>query len=128
MLKQNGIIMISEKELETMMQKKIKEQMEEIETRNKLLRKALMQVLSKNKKEIKDVRISKVDFLKMYDEALNDMFDNPKREENNIYGYDITVHWHGIYCNCGDGAIPCNYIIPAIKGCLEEDDEEYEDF
>ena len=59
----------------------------------------------------------------MYNEALDDMFENP--ENNDIYGYNITVHWHGIYCNCGDGATPCNHIIPAIVSCYEEDNEEY---
>ena len=81
--------------------------------------------MKKNNQENNDVRVSRVDFLKIYDNALNEMFDAPEDEDNDIYGYDITVHWHGIYCNCGDGAIPCNHIIPAIMNCNEEDDEEY---
>lgn len=128
MLKQNGMVMLTETELETIIQKKVKEQTKEIETRNKLLRKALMQVINKNKNGIKDVRIAKVDFLEIYHKAVEDMLDNPDEEDNDIYGYDITVHWHGLYCNCGDGAIPCNYIIPAIENCLEEDNEEYIEF
>ena len=123
MLKQDGMIMLSEKELETLIIKGTEEKVKELETRNELLRKAIMQ-LTTYKNTNKDIRVSKLDFLKMYDDAVNEMFDNPDEEENDIYGFDITVHWHGIYCNCGDGATAYNNIIPAIENVYNEDDEE----
>lgn len=44
--------------------------------------------------------------------------------DQDIYGHDVYVSWHGMYCNCADGAIANNYIIEGIKECLEEDDSE----
>lgn len=88
----------------------------ELEVANEMLRKAILQLTDKGNPA--DVRVSRSDFLKMYDMALSEM--------NGIYGYNFTVSWHGVYCDCGDGATPSNYIIPAVKGCEEEmDGEEY---
>lgn len=124
MLKENGMIMLSEVELKDMMAGS-NERIAELEQRNRMLRMAIMELMKKGSTDNKDVRVSKMDFLEIYNDALNEMFDSSYDEDNDIYGYDITVHWHGIYCSCGDGATPCNYIIPAIKNCYEEDDEEY---
>ena len=55
----------------------------------------------------------------MYDMAVNEMFET-NSEENDVYGHNITVHWHGMYCSCSDGATPSNYIIPAIVDCDNE--------
>ena len=106
----------------------IKEKTEELETSNELLKRAVMQLTTKHDKDSnknEDVRVFKRDFLALYNKALEDMFDNPDREDNDIYGYDITVHWHGMFCNCSDGATTSNYIIPAIENCYQEDDEDY---
>ncbi len=83
-----------------------------------------------NENRCHDVRVSKTDFLEMYKKALDVFFDNmekPNFDElpNDIYGKDFTVHWNGIYCNCGDGAIVSNNLIPGIEGVLDEDDTEY---
>lgn len=78
---------------------------------------ALLSVTSKGSNS--DVEISLQDFLDIYDLALNIMFDT-QSEDNDIYGYPVTVHWHGMYCDCSDGATPSNHIIPAIQSCLEE--------
>lgn len=43
---------------------------------------------------------------------------------DDIYGYDVYVNWHGMYCNCGDGATAANNIIEGIRDCLEEDDND----
>lgn len=125
MLKQDGMIMLSEKELETLVTKETEEKVKELKMRNELLRKAIMQLTTHKDINNKDVRVSKLDFMNMFDDALNEMFDNPNEEENDVYGYDVTVHWHGIYCNCGDGAVAYNNIVSAVKDCYEEDDEEY---
>ena len=94
----------------------------EYEKRLELMRKALIE-LSRNTATVPNaVRVSKLDFVEMHSQAVADM---DGCEDNDIYGHDITVHWHGFYCNCGDGATPANYIIPAIEECWEEDPIEY---
>lgn len=81
----------------------------ELEVANKMLRNAILQ-LTKNKRETVDVRVSRKDFLKLYAAS----------EDDDVYGYPVTVHWHGIYCDCSDGATPSNHIIPGILSCDEE--------
>ena len=70
-----------------------------------------------------DIKVSRSDFVKMHDMAVNEMFET-NSEENDVYGHNITVHWHGMYCSCSDGATPSNYIIPAIVDCDNELDWE----
>ena len=110
---------VCEEELETA-KKKIKE----LEVANKMLRNAILQ-LTKNKRETVDVRVSRKDFLKLHEVAVDELFEF-QHEDNDIYGYPVTVHWHGIYCDCSDGATPSNHIIPGILSCDEELDEEEE--
>ena len=124
MLKENGMVLISEKELNEIV-KDANNRITELESRIKMLQKATMDLLNSKGKSNKDIRVSKLDFLALYNDALNEMFDQPDEDENDIYGYDITIHWHGIYCNCGDGATAYNNIIPAIENVYNEDDEEY---
>lgn len=96
-----------------------KRKIDELEISNKMLRNAIIQLTGKVRTS--DVRVSRKDFLKMYDGAVNDFLDL-YHEDNDICGYPVTVHWHGIYCDCSDGATPSNYLIPGIKDC---DDELY---
>ena len=91
--------------------------------------------LSKGVALTNDMRVSKADFLAIYEKALDKLHSimegekatdkTPDDVDNDIYGHDITVHWHGIYCNCGDGATPYNHIIPGIEGVNDEDPNEY---
>ena len=117
-----------EEELEEMerrvehLEKKVADIKEEYEKRLELMRKALIELSRKNTTVPNDVRVSKLDFVAMHTQAVCDM---DGCEDNDIYGHDITVHWHGFYCNCGDGATPANYIIPAVEDCFEEDPTEY---
>ena len=97
----------------------------ELKKRCEMLQNAVLKLSAKHGTPVTDVRVSKLDFLAMHDSAVNDMFDHPENEENDIYGYDITIHWHGVYCNCSDGATPSNYIIPALQDLCEEDPEEW---
>ena len=125
MIKENGMVMMTEKELDRI--EREKEQLKtEYEKRIELLQTAVLN-LTKGTKGANGVRVSKADFLAIYQSALDDMWERSEKGEDNndIYGYDFTIHWHGIYCNCGDGATPSNYIIPGIEGCIEEDSEEY---
>ena len=122
MLKQDGMIMMTEKELDNIVKEnalKIKK----LETEKEMLRKAVLK-LALNKGGTPDVRVSRNDFVKIYNDAVNYMFDHPELDDNDVYGYDVTVHWHGIYCNCSDGATAANHIIPAIENCEEEIGEE----
>ena len=128
MVKENGMVMMTEKELERMETEHINK-LKEYERRLELLRGALKKRMT-NGASSEDVRVSRIDFLALYNEALEEMFDNFEKDNsdetpNDIYGYDITVHWHGIYCNCGDGATPSNIIIPAIEEVDNEDPTEY---
>ena len=70
-------------------------------------------------KSVTDVEVTRADFLKIYNLGMETMEDNC--EDNEIYGNNVTVHWHGIYCDCSDGAVAYNYIIDAVKGVIEED-------
>ena len=111
----------AEKELEEL-RRKMDELKEEYKKRLELMQKALLELSRKTDTVPNDIRVSKADFVAMHSTAVYEM---DGLEDNDIYGYDITVHWHGFYCNCGDGATPANYIIPGIEDCLEEDPTEY---
>ena len=128
MVKENGMVMMTERELERMEREK-NELVKDYEKRIELMQDAIKQLMT-SAATFEDVRVGKKDFLAIYKKALDEMFDNmekPNFDElpNDIYGHDITVHWHGIYCNCGDGAVVCNNLIPAIEDVLSEDDDEY---
>ena len=129
MVKENGMVMMTERELERMEREKT-ELVKDYEKRLELMQDAIKQLMTKSAATSEDVRVGKKDFLVIYRKALDEMFDSmekPNFDElpNDIYGHDITVHWHGIYCNCGDGAVVCNNLIPAIEDVLSEDDSEY---
>ena len=128
MVKENGMVMMTEQELEQMNIEKetIKE---DYEKRLELMQDAIKQLMKEGTPST-DIRISKIDFVAIYNKALNEFFDimekpNGDEQPNEIYGHDFTIHWHGIYCNCGDGAAPSNYIISGIEGIIDEDPTEY---
>lgn len=126
----DGMVMMTQVEHNKLIAKvkNLERDFKELEKSNEMLRAALLYATSKGK--TKDVRVSRQDFLKIYNKALDNMFDimdehkgddkTPDDVENDIYGYDVTVHWHGMYCNCSDGATPSNYIMPAIEACDDE--------
>lgn len=111
----------AEKKIESLL-KQMDELKEEYKRRLELMQKALLEVTQKTTTVSHDVRVPKADFVAMHSTAVYEMDGS---EDNDIYGYDITVHWHGFYCNCGDGATPANYIIPGIEDCIDEDPTEY---
>lgn len=128
MVKENGMVMMTAAELERM-ERKHTATIEEYEKRVDLMQSAIKELM-KEGTPTTDTRVARVDFVAIYNKALNEMFDNFEKDNsdetpNDIYGYDITVHWHGIYCNCGDGATPSNIIIPAIEEVDNEDPTEY---
>ena len=126
MVSENGMVMLTEKELEHM--KNTHERTKKAyEKRIELLQEALLKATSGNK-SVEGLQVTKTDFLAIYNKALDEMFTAEENgtltDDNGIYGYDFTIHWHGIYCNCYDGAIPSNHIIPAIEGLNDEDPDE----
>ena len=123
MVRENGMVMLTERELKEMERKLL-----QCEKRIVILQSALLQA-TKGGTTVEGVKVTKTDFLEIYQKALNDMFNKEEKENfdpysTDIYGYDFTVHWHGIYCNCSDGAMPSNHIIPAIEGLNDEDPDE----
>ena len=124
MVRENGMVMMSESEYLAITQGKAWET-KELEKRCDMLQDAVLKLTAQHGTKQGDIRVAKLDFLQMYDKALEDMFDHPENEKNDIYGHSITIHWHGVYCDCSDGATPSNYIIPALKELCEEDSEEW---
>lgn len=77
--------------------------------------------------ETGDKKISRKDFMELHGymvEQMDYVSDNFTENNNGVYGHNVTVHWHGFYCDCSDGASPANYIIPAIKELDEEIGDE----
>ena len=66
-----------------------------------------------------DRLVSKEEFLEIYNAALTLMFNDI--DNSLIYGKDVTIHWNGIYCNCGDGATAYNHIIQGIQDVIDEE-------
>ena len=89
----------------------------EIEKQTKVAKRALFKVLSEQKTE--DIEVSRQEFLDVYGLAMSDL----GLDECELYGNDVTVHWHGIYCNCSDGAVAYNNIIAGIRDVIEEEGE-----
>lgn len=113
MVVENDTIVISVNEYNKY-NRKMDARIEELKVANAMLRKAVLQLTSKV--STPDVVVSRKDFVEMYNDAVTDMLNKATDESNDIYGYEVTVHWHGICCDCGDGAEVSNYIIPAIIG------------
>lgn len=89
----------------------------EIEKKTNVAKKALFKVLSE--KSTEDIKVSRSEFLDIYNLAMNDL----GADMCELYGHNITVHWHGIYCDCSDGAAAWNHIITNIRGIIEEEGE-----
>lgn len=128
MVKENGMVMMTETELNRM-KVEHENEIQDYARRIELLQEAITELIHSKKDGCKDVRVSKKDFLEMYETALNEMWEKETQGKDiydgDIYGKDFTVHWNGIYCNCGDGATASNNIIPGIEGCYDEDSTEY---
>lgn len=95
-----------------------------IEKENKKLKgqvKRLKQLLfaAIKEKQSGDTRVKRSEFLDIYNEAMEDNGS----DECELYGNNVTVHWHGIYCNCGDGATAWNYIVANIQNVIDEDED-----
>ena len=123
MVKENGMVMLPWTEYQNI-NIRFEREIEELKKRCEMLQNAVMKLTAHPTVQA-DIRVAKLDFLQMYDKAVADMFDRPDDDINDIYGYPVTIHWHGMYCDCSDGATPTNYIISALQELTEEDPDEY---
>ncbi len=119
MLKENGMIMISEEEYNRTINDLLKD-------RNNYRRILFNLIEKKVKSRSEDIEVSRQDFVDIYSAAVGEMFEKMDEDEDiddsPIYGKDVTVHWNGIYCNCEDGATVYNHLIPGIEGVISEID------
>lgn len=122
MVKENGTVMMSEMEYNELKSKdnEIELLMKEIVE----LRTALLKATRNKKMKTKDIRVSMATFYNLTQEILRHEDGDEIDMETDIYGHDVTVHFHGLYCNCQDGASCFNYVIEGVGGCAEECSEE----
>ena len=114
MVRENGMVMMTTNEYEDL--RREAENSEALES-------AVVKLLKYFKrKPTEDVEVTRKEFIATYNAAVSNMFENDDNgiDENEIYGYDVTVHWHGIYCNCEDGATVTNTVIDGVEGCSDE--------
>lgn len=110
MVKENGMIMMSEEEFAKLNEK------------NDILKSAVIKMLKQLKANTtEDAELTPYEFLAVYNAAVEKMFETYD-DDNEIYGHDVTVHWHGLYCNCQDGATVTNTVIDGLEECAKEID------
>ena len=85
MVTENGMVMMTLGEYHSL--NATKNKVEEIEKSNEMLRKAMIHLTGKG--NTTDIKVSRSDFIKMHEMAVNEMFEN-NSEENDVYGYNIT--------------------------------------
>lgn len=129
-LQNNADVLSSEKKAEIMAEIVYLEKLrnyEYLEQRIDKLQDALIDAVTPIPQQ--DVLVPRKDFIEIYNKCVSRMFEENERGigdgpyEKRIYGNDMTIHWNGMYCNCGSGAIIANEIIPGIEG-VEDDEEE----
>ena len=85
----------------------LKRQLEEMD-------KALLAATRKRKEHTEDVLLSREAFVRLANKA---------SVEDDCWYHDITVHWHGLYCNCDSLAQTFEFIIGGIEGLIEQIDD-----
>lgn len=101
------------------------DEIEDLKRRIDMLQDAMIEATIPSQQ--KDKQVTRKDFTEMYNKCVGRMFHEDDKEiENGPYGKKIYlnhmyVHWNGMYCDCGSGAIISNEMIPTIKSI---DDEE----
>ena len=107
-------VMAAKAYVEALMERKV----DNIEDKADRLRELLFTVMKERCNN--DVRVKRSEFLEIYNEAMNTL----GADECELYGNDVTVHWHGIYCNCSDGATAWNHIVSNIESVIDEDGDD----
>lgn len=100
------------------------EKIKMLENEIKELREALLLATRGKKMKTKDIKVSMSTFYNITQEILRREDNDKINMEDDIYGHDVTVHFHGLYCNCLDGASVFNSVIEGVAECAEENDEE----
>lgn len=114
MVRENGMVMMSVKEYE---------ELKRSATDTEVLRGAVVKLLKHfNSQPTTDIELTQKEFLMAYNAAVENMFENLENgiDDNEIYGHDVTVHWHGVYCNCEDGATVTSTVIDGVEACSDE--------
>lgn len=123
MLHENGINIPHGNEV-VMLKKDDYERLKRNAKEAEVLRTAVIKLLEHFKaNQTNDVEVTRKEFLAIYGAAVDDLFrkeDNGDDDDNEIYGHDVTVHWHGIFCNCEDGATVTNTVIDGVECCSSE--------
>lgn len=83
-------------------------------------KKSLFTILRRKKNCNEDIMLTRSEFLDIYCMAMESL----GLDKCELDGNDVTVHWNGICCDCGDGAASYNYIISNIEGVIEDEDED----
>ncbi len=122
MVKENGMVMMTETEFKVYAEnaQHNNELIHEMQMELKELKEALLVATRDRKKKLKGIGLKRQTFLDVYDHC----FLRENGSEDDIYGHDVYVYWHGFFCNCSDGATAYNNIIEGIKGCIDEDDSD----
>ena len=104
------------------MENNLMEKIDRLEKEVKELREALLIATRGKKETTKDIKVSMSTFYNLTQEILRREDDDIINMEDDIYGHDVTVHFHGLYCNCQDGAAAFNYVIEAVDACASEEE------
>ena len=104
----------SEKESSEQLIKQLKNEISE-------LRQALL-VSTRNKEgKSQDIELSMPTFYNLFQEIMSHEDGDSVDMEKDIYGHDVTIHWHGFSTNCYDGATSYNYIVEeGLVNCIDE--------
>lgn len=102
----------------------VRKENKKLKAENEQLKKLLLQM--EKKTETEDIKVTCKQFCDFRDIAEQLMFSGTEDEGERfgVYGKPVTVHWNGMYCDCNDGALPSNYIFPALRELDEELEEE----
>lgn len=121
MVKENGMVMMTVEEFAETANK-----VELLKNEIRELREALLIATRNRDKEAKkdDIRVSMATFYNLTQEILKRDDGDTINMETDIFGHDVTVHFHGLYCDCYDGASVFNTVIEAVGECAKEYDDE----
>lgn len=121
MLKENGMVMMTEAELKEY--EEAKEQLLSVKKVASELSEVLLTITRDSDPKTDEIQVSMKTFLHLYNRCFDVDEDGNDKMETDLYNHDVCVSWHGFRCNCFDGAAACNYIIEGIESVMEEYEE-----
>ena len=99
-----------------------------LEERIKFLQGALLTLLEdgevlKNNKDF-EVEVSALDFAEIYELSMTDYFElegqEADKKSNKSINANMSLHWQGLKCNLGSGAIIYNNIVSNLEEIYED--------